>query len=91
MAVRSFTNLPTDDESRSIAETLIMQNMNLRKSLFDQISRCDKLEEEYAYLEYHLQTLASEARQFAMGEPMIPLSFARALADALAALKANEE
>lgn len=87
MAIPSFTPPPSDDEARAIGETLIFQNINLRKSLFDQISENDRLRTELAAQRGILEDLAHAARAHAMSETIISMPLAHALADALAYLK----
>lgn len=87
MAALSFTPSPSDEESRTIGETLILQNMTLRKSLHSQIAENDALRQQLATQRALLEDLAFSARNYVIDHTIHDLIFAHALADALSYLK----
>lgn len=87
MAALDFFPTPSDEESRHIGETVILQNITLRKSLHSQISENDALRQQLAIQRAILTELAFSARNHVIEHPMHDLIFAHALADALAYLK----
>jgi hypothetical protein len=87
MSAMPFIPFPSDEHSRAIGETVIVQNITLRKSLFDQIAANDALREQIETQHALLECLAFSARNYCVDHIMHDLPFAHALADALAYLK----